>query len=82
MISKGMRWSLFYTIPLALSVVSVGTTGWSYKGFEADASVQLLTALERTASRRAAEAGTPTKGDLLWQSAKNRTTLLGALFIL
>ena len=42
--------------------------------------MQLLTALERTASRRAAAQG-ETKRQLLWQSAKNRTTLLGALFI-
>jgi fucose permease len=82
MISRGIRWSYFYLIPLTLSVLSIGFTGWSYRGFEADASHQLLTALERTASRRAAAEGQTTRRQLLWQSAKNRTTLLGALFIL
>jgi hypothetical protein len=81
MISRGIRWSFFYSIPLALSLGSIGFMGWSYRGFEADASHQLLTALERTASRRAAAEGETTKRQLLWQSAKNRTTLLGALFI-
>lgn len=81
MISRGMRWSLFYTIPLALSVVSIGFLGWSFRGFEADASVQLLTALERTASRTVAAQVDLTRRQVLWQSAKNRTTLLGALFI-
>lgn len=81
MISKGIRWSYFYAIPLALSLASIGFMGWSYRGFEADASVQLMTALERTASLRSAP-GEPTKKQLLWRSMKNRTTLLGALFIL
>lgn len=81
MISKGIRWSYFYAIPLALSAASIGLMGWSYRGFEADASVQLMTALERTASRRS-QPGEPTKRHQLWISMKNRTTLLGALFIL
>lgn len=81
MISRGIRWSFFYCVPLALSVGSIGFMGWSYRGFEADTSEQLLDALEQTASRRAAAEGEVTKRQQLWQSAKNRTTLLGAMFI-
>lgn len=80
MISKGIRWSYFYAIPLTLAAISVGSTGWSYRGFEADAAVQLMTALEQTASRRSMP-GDPTKRQQLWKSFKNRTTVLGALFI-
>lgn len=80
MISKGVRWSFFYTIPLAFAAMSIGFMGWSYKGFEADAAVQLLSALERTASRRSVP-GESNKRQLIWRSLKNRTTLLGALFI-
>jgi MFS family permease len=82
MISRGIRWSFFYCIPLGVSIASIGFTGWSYRSFEDDTSQQLLTALERTASRRAAADGEETKRQLLWRAAKNRTTLLGALFIL
>jgi len=56
--------------------------GWAYKGFEQDASVQLLTALERTASRQATAPGKAGKFDLLKKSMKNKTTLLGATYIL
>jgi fucose permease len=80
MISKGIRWSYFYIIPLTLAAVSIAFMGWSYRGFEADAAVQLMTALERTASRRTMP-GEPTKRQQLWTSLKSRTTLLGALFI-
>jgi len=56
--------------------------GWSYRGFEKDATVQLLTNLERTASRQAVALGEPTKMQLLKRALKQRTTLLGAAFIL
>ena len=56
--------------------------GWSYKGFETDTAVQLLTTLETTASRQAAAAsGEPSKSQLLKRALKTRATLLGATFI-
>ena len=81
MVSKGVRWSFFYFIPLSIAIVNLFFLGWSYKGFENDTAVQLHTVLSRTASRQAAAAGEPTKMQLLKTSLKNRTTALGALFI-
>ena len=82
MVSAGIRWSRFYLVTLGLAAASVASLGWSYRRFEEDGSVQLLTALERTASRQNFPNGEPTKLELLARSIKNRTTLLGALFIL
>jgi fucose permease len=82
MVSRGIHWSYFYAIPMSLAVFSIPFMGWSYWSYEKDLPVQLFTALERTASRRAAvEAGNPSKAEILRRALKNRTTLLGAAFI-
>ncbi|KAI1611717.1 major facilitator superfamily domain-containing protein [Exophiala viscosa] len=77
-VSRGVRWSYYYFIPLVISIMSIFFLGWSYRGYEDDAAVQLLTNLERTASR---QAGEPTKFQLFKRALKSRTTLLGATFI-
>lgn len=82
MVSRGIHFSYFYAIPMSLAVVSIPFMGWSYWTYEQDLPVQLFTALEITASRRAAaEAGNPSKAEILRRALKNRTTLLGAAFI-
>jgi hypothetical protein len=82
MVTGGIRWAYFYFIPLGLAVTSFVSLGWSFKGFENDAAVQLLSSLQRTASRQASVLGEPTKTQLLKKAVKNRTTLLGATFVL
>ena len=81
MVSHGARWSLFYVLPLVLALFNMALSGWSFKNYEKDSSVQLSLTLDRPTARRAAESGGPTKGQVLKQTLKNRTTLLGALFI-
>lgn len=56
--------------------------GWSYRGFEDDAAFPLLTTLERTASRQAAHGGEITRSQLLRRALSQKTTILGAFFIL
>jgi fucose permease len=81
MVSRGIHWSYFYAIPLSLAVVSIPFMAWSYWSYEKDLPVQLFTALERTASRRAAaEEGNPSRAELLRRAIKNHTTLLGEYF--
>jgi hypothetical protein len=82
MVSHGIPWSHFYFLTLSMTLSSTLFMGWSYKGFENDAAVQLLTNLERTASRQTSALGEPTKLQLLKRALRNRTTLLGAAFIL
>lgn len=82
MVSKGFIWSRFYVVVLAIRVICFFFAGWAFWGLEREAATQLLSALERTATNRAAaEAGEPTKFQLLKQAVKNRVTLMGALFI-
>jgi hypothetical protein len=82
MVSGGVHWAYFYFIPLGLAVTAFFCLGWSFRGFEKDAAVQLLSSLQRTASRQATALGEPSKSQLLKKAVKNRTTLLGATFIL
>ncbi|EXJ75258.1 uncharacterized protein A1O5_01954 [Cladophialophora psammophila CBS 110553] len=81
MVSSGIHWAHFYFITLSISLLSVLLMGWSFRGFESDAAVQLLSSLERTASRQAAGSAELTKVQVLKRAVKNRTTLLGATFV-
>ena len=81
MVSHGVHWSYFYFISLSLALSSFALMGWSFWGYEKEAPVQLVTALERTASRQVVEQEGPTKVEILKRALKNKTTLLGALFI-
>ena len=82
MVSHGISWSRFYFISLSLALASMVCTTWSFLGYEKDTPVQLLRELERTASRRATERGEPTTArEVLKRALKNKTTILGAVFI-
>ncbi|EXJ55495.1 hypothetical protein A1O7_08422 [Cladophialophora yegresii CBS 114405] len=81
MVSSGIHWAYFYFIPLSLAVFSFFFMGWSFLGFEKDAAVQLLSSLQRTASRQATTRGEPTKKLVLRKAVRSKTTLLGAVFI-
>ncbi|KAK5089162.1 hypothetical protein LTR05_003386 [Lithohypha guttulata] len=79
MVSQGIRWSLFYAILLALSLISTVAFFWTFRNYESETtSAQLLTALERTASR---QTDSEEKKNILKKALRNRTTLLGALLI-
>lgn len=82
MISNGIPWSRYFSLTLSIRVLTIGLAGWSFWNYEREPAAHLFQALERTASRRnAMEAGHPTKLQSLWHSMKNRSTLIGALFI-
>lgn len=82
MVSHGLLWSRFYFITLGLRLFCIASAGWAFWSYEEEAPTRLLTALERTASRREAiEAGELSKTQLMKQTLKSRVTLVGALFI-
>lgn len=81
MVSRGIRWSYFYLIPLCLVLISIGFAGWFFWTYEKDAPLQLLTASDGATSRSTAQEGKTTKAQLLKRAVRNKTTLLGALFI-
>jgi fucose permease len=78
MVSNGIRWSLFYTVSLAFSLINLSYSSWAFLGFEHDTPVELL---RPTASRPTGEGEPLTRKQLLKSAIRNRTTLLGALFI-
>lgn len=81
LVSHGAVWSRFFFLALGIRVVCF-FNGWSFWNIEKEAPTQLMTALQQTASRQAAmEQNEPTKVQLLKQALRNRTTVMGALFI-
>jgi fucose permease len=78
--SHGVHWTYFYFISLALATFNLFYSGWAFHGDEKELPVQLLTALQRTASRQD-EAQVAAKRSILKKAIKSQVTLLGALFI-
>lgn len=79
MASNGIRWSFFYSITLAFSLVNLGYSTWAFYSYEKDTPAEPQRALQPTASRPGGE--TLTRAQLVKKAIRNRTTLLGALFI-
>jgi fucose permease len=80
-ISQGTIWSRYYFITLVTCFFGAITSGWSFKDYETDRGGQLMSALEREASRQAEESTSRTsKRGLLIQALKYSVTLIGALF--
>ncbi|KAF9889813.1 hypothetical protein FE257_006903 [Aspergillus nanangensis] len=81
MVTAGVRWSYFYVITLGLAVVNGGVAGWAFDNFE---ETSLSTSIlgeggqEEEAVNEAPGGG---RMEVLKLAVKNRTTLLGALFI-
>ena len=79
MVSNGIRWSSFYFVPLALSLLNTAAFFVAFREYETEtASAQLHTALEQTVSRQISR---DEKKDILKKAIRNRTTILGALLI-
>ena len=79
LVSHGRKWSVFYFIPLAISVANALFAYWAFRAYERDNPQPLLSRVERTTSR---PQGVPiSKSELLKQALKNKTTILGSLFI-
>ncbi|KAF3385218.1 Bypass of stop codon protein 6 [Penicillium rolfsii] len=78
MVSSGIRWSLFYTVSLAISLINLSYASWAFLGFENDTPVELL---QPTTARPSGEGEPLTRKQLLKTAIRNRTTLFGALFI-
>ncbi|KAI9774296.1 MAG: hypothetical protein M1840_004190 [Geoglossum simile] len=75
--SIAAHWSRYYLLSLAVTIVNLLFAGWAFWDYERDAaSVPPLLPGQRGSEQRPA-----IKGRLLRQSLRNKTTLLGALFI-
>ena len=86
LVSTGHRWSTFYFIPLGLGVCNAFFAYWAFRNYEHELASSLLTELERQASRQTAlrqlaEDSSKASKSPLKEALRNRTTILGALFI-
>jgi fucose permease len=96
LVAHSSVWSRFYTITLAISIINVLFAFWAFRHYEKDLPSPLLSALERVASSRnhptptgtsstnpttPTLATSPARSSTLRDSLRNRTTLLGAIFI-
>ena len=87
LVSNGRRWSTFYCIPLANVVVNIFFAFWSFRNYETDSASPLITALERQVSQESNQPPSPPSNgpkastSTLRDALRNKTTLLGALFI-
>jgi fucose permease len=82
MVSSGIRWSIFYSITLAFCLLNLAFSSWAFFNYEKDTPAEPQRPLHQTTSRPTSITGeTMTRAQILKKSIKNRTTLLGALFI-
>lgn len=81
MVSSGIRWSFFYSVSLAVSLANLVFSSWAFFDYEKDAPSVPQRALQPTATRPSGQGGSIGRAQLLKNTIRNRTTLLGALFI-
>lgn len=82
MVSDGIRWSFFYIITLGICLINIAFASWAFLHFEKDTPEEPQTALRPSGRHSSAGESEPlSRVQLLKKSIKNRTTLLGALFI-
>ena len=79
MISKNIRWSLFYTIAMAVSLANLILSLWAYAAF--DNNNPLINAMQSTASSSTANHEPHSGIQVLKMALKSRTTIFGSLFI-
>ncbi|KAI9750872.1 MAG: Mss4p nuclear export [Chaenotheca gracillima] len=79
LVSHGANWSRYYFLVIGITAFNFAFSAWTFWGYEKEAPVRLISALERTASQNAPDE--PTKIQLLKRALKDKTTILGALFI-
>ncbi|CAG7918989.1 unnamed protein product [Penicillium olsonii] len=80
MVSDGIRWSFFYIITLAVAIFNLGFSAWAFYNFENESPNEPPMAPRPTAVQL--NDGAPiSRTQVLKNTIRNRTTLLGALFI-
>ena len=72
MVSKGILWSRYYLITLAICLVGGLASWWSFRDIESEPGSQLMSSLERVSQ--------PSKRSLLVEALKNPVMIIGALF--
>ncbi|KAK8193461.1 major facilitator superfamily domain-containing protein [Phyllosticta capitalensis] len=87
MASHGIVWSRFYFVPLGARILCLLFNVWAFWNYDKEAAPPLLAELERLGNERGATSDAEEvkqrnpKVELFKEAVRNRTTLIGALFI-
>ncbi|KAK5740400.1 hypothetical protein LTR17_004663 [Elasticomyces elasticus] len=82
LVSAKVLWSRFFLILIGIRILCFFAAGWSFWNYEKEGVSMFANSLQQLASRQAAsEMGEPGKFQLLRMALKNKTTIIGALFI-
>lgn len=82
LVSNGVHWQRFYFIPIAIRLICMASTGYTFWNFEKENAHHFQNSLERLATRQSnAESAEASKLRLIGKALKIRTTIIGALFI-
>ncbi|KAM0717267.1 hypothetical protein Q7P37_007119 [Cladosporium fusiforme] len=82
MISNGILWSRFWLITIGLRAICFFAAGWAFWDYEKEGINGFNNSLQETLSRQSATTATePSKLQILYRALKNRTTIIGAIFI-
>ncbi|KAM3424114.1 hypothetical protein BST61_g11339 [Cercospora zeina] len=82
MVSNGIFWARFYLVTIAIRILCFFFAAWSFWSYESEPTSSFSSDLQQFADSQAAQqGGNNSKMKLLKTALKNRTTLIGALFI-
>jgi hypothetical protein len=81
MVSTGIHWSIFFAVAIAFRIVNMFAVGWGFWNHEKEGGNQFSNALQQVGSTQTAAEGEPSKLKAIARALKNKTTLIGAVFI-
>nr|KMM71835.1 hypothetical protein CPAG_08136 [Coccidioides posadasii RMSCC 3488] len=79
--ASGIPWSIFYVIPLAVGLINIVFSVWSFRDYEKDLSVHHPPTARQVSPQHSAQSTGVHRDHALKKAIKNKVTLLGALFI-
>lgn len=81
MVSSGVLWSRFFIIMVAIRLLCLVFSGWSFREYEKEEVSQFANSLQQITSRQSARAPGKLRSLGIGRALRNRTSLMGALFI-
>lgn len=80
MVSSGIFWARFYLVTIGVRLLCLVFAAWSFWSYESEETSHVASDLQHLADNQA-QHSEPSKLKMLKTALKNRTTLIGALFI-
>lgn len=81
LVANGIPWARFYLIPIGVRICCLLAAGWSFHGYEREPTTQAQHHLSTSTSGTARAGTTDGEFHLLGRALRNKTTIIGAIFI-